>query len=133
MNGITRYHKCSERSQVLSRRAVNLVLLTGLAGWPSRTIAQMSQRARQIRERRACVQNQPDCRPEIRAQLEAGRRRIRLGLLGLAGGLAVIGTLLWRRYQSLQNKQNEELQKLHSHLDKSGGDSVQNKAKSDPP
>ncbi len=93
--------------------------------------AQMSQRARQTRERRACEQDLPECRPEIRIQLEAERRRLGFGLMGLAVGVLITGYFLRRRLRSIQRNEREDLKKLHSRLDKSGGVLEQDQAKSD--
>ena len=91
----------------------------------------MSQRARQIRERRACEQDLPECRPEIRVQLEAERKRLGFGLTGLAAGVLIIGYILRRRLRTIQKNHRDDLDKLHGHLDKSGGVSEQDQAKSD--
>lgn len=40
--------------------------------------------------RRACGQDQPDCRPGIRVQLGAERRRLRIGMGALAKGRQVV-------------------------------------------
>ena len=116
--------------QYMTRRA--LLPAAGLVFLPTQSLAQMSQRARQIRERRACELDQADCRPEIRVQLEAERRRLRLGLAVLAVGSIFMGLVFWRRHRALQQDRRADLKKLHSHLNKVGGDSDQDQAKSDP-
>lgn len=59
--------------------------------------AQMSQRARQIKDRQACEQDLPACKPGIRRQLEAERNRERLGLGALAGVLVTCVVVLYFR------------------------------------
>ena len=113
----------------ISRRS--LLPLAGLIVLPVEADAQMSQRARQVRERRACELEQPDCRPEIRVQLEAERRRIRIGLSALAAGSVILGFVLWRRLRAIKQAQRDDLDRLHSHLDEIGGDSERDQAKLD--
>lgn len=67
---------------------VGLLFLAALSVRPGH--AQVSQRARQILERRACERDLSTCRPNIRAQLEAEERRIFAGLAAL-GALVFVG------------------------------------------
>jgi len=92
--------------------------------------AQVSQRARQVRERAACEDNLPTCRPEIRAQLEAERSRIRWGLAGLAVLASVGGMVMSWRIRALKRKENRDLHRLRATLHGVGGDSAENRAKS---
>lgn len=119
----------SSGQTLLSRR--NVLVLTGLCLLPRPSAAQMSQRVRQVRERRACEQDLPTCRPEIRAQLEAERRRIRYGLTGLALGASVLGVLLWKRNQDAQRDHDAQLGRLHRRMADIGGKSPGDQAKSD--
>lgn len=71
------------------RRRTVLSALFGLILLAISTRAQISQRARQVRERRACEENLPTCRSAIRIQLDAERRRIRWGLGALAVAILI--------------------------------------------
>lgn len=68
------------------RRRHLIFSLIGISIQSKAADAQMSQRARQIRDRKACEQNLPTCKPGIRAQLDLERTRQSLWL----GGLGVI-------------------------------------------
>ncbi len=92
--------------------------------------AQVSQRARQLRERAACEADLPTCRPEIRVQLEAERSRIRWGLSGLGVLVLIGGILLIRRFRALKHQENKDLRHLQSTLQAAARDSAQNQAKS---
>jgi hypothetical protein len=96
------------------RRRTALATLTGLICVPVTARTQISQRARQVRERRACEENLPACRPAIRAQLDAERRRIRVGLGALAVGVLAGAAALF-----FSHRRAKDL----------GGDSGQNGAK----
>ena len=96
-------------------RRMAFVLACGLL-LPAQPKAQMSQRARQIRERRACERDLPDCRPEIRQQLEAESRRLRIGMSGLAVVIAVIGAVLWWRIRARKAEENQHLHHLNEQV-----------------
>jgi hypothetical protein len=91
----------------------------------------MSQRVRQIQERAACEQELPECRPVIREQLQAERRRLRLGLGALAAFGAVASAVLYQRILADKRMKKAAAERLDERLDAFSGDSEQDQAKSD--
>ena len=83
----------SRRSAVKCGAAAAIAFFAVVPG----TQAQVSQRARQLKERRDCELQLPDCKPEIQAQLEAERHRLQRGLSGLGIAVALIAGWLWWR------------------------------------
>ncbi len=87
-------------SVFMSRRhAVKFAVVAGISPLTgaSGAQAQVSQRARQLKERRDCELGLPDCRPDIQAQLKAEQQRLQRGLGGLGIASALIAGWLWWR------------------------------------
>ena len=116
------------KQRLISRRHIFAVAAFGLI--PKASTAQMSQRARQIRERRACEDNLPTCRPEIRTQLDEEQQRLRIGLGGLALGALGLGLVIWRYHLSRQASEEKQIEHLNQRLSDIGGKSRENQAKS---
>lgn len=107
-------------------------ILTGLVAgaWLAgpEASAQMSQRARQIRDREACEQDRPDCKADIRLQLDAERRRMRIGLSIFAVGVFIGGLLLFRRYRRIKKDVDSKARQLQERLSEGARDSSNNQA-----
>lgn len=85
------------------RRRSALISLVGCLFLPTIARSQISQRRRQLRERRDCEQDLPQCRPEIMAQLQAERRTLRYGLGALGLILAACLGFLFVRSKRLSS------------------------------
>lgn len=108
------------------RKFVFVLAAVGMA--TTRAQAQMSQRARQIRQRQACEQDLPECKPDIGVQLEAERRRMRFGLATFALLIGVLGGLLVRRYRRVKDASEAAARRLEERLTSQTGDSSINEA-----
>ncbi|NKB45709.1 MAG: hypothetical protein GKS03_15670 [Alphaproteobacteria bacterium] len=111
------------------RRRTALGSLFGLICLPIPAPAQISQRARQIRDRQACEQNHPSCRAEIRVQLEAEQQRLKVGLVALALGVFAGALVLVVRHRRSKYLESQGLERLHGRVKDLGGDLDKNGAK----
>lgn len=89
------------------RRRSAVSTLVGCLFLPTVAGSQISQRRRQLRERRDCEQDLPLCRPEIMAQLRDERRKLRYGLGALGVAIVVCTGFLFLRSKRL-NKASEK-------------------------
>ena len=110
------------------RRRRALAIFFTVFGVSGEVHAQISQRARQIEDRRNCEHNSPACRPEIRAQLIVERQRLRIGLGLLTLGFLAAGAVLLRRHKRIKAKLAKDVAHLNDRLADHSGDSNKNQA-----
>lgn len=109
----------------MKRRQMVGTLLTG-AIFSFEVSAQVSQRAQQLRNRRACEEDLPECKPHIREQLEAEERRVDIGL-GILGLATVAASVLLVRRNFLQSTGND-VRQPDKRLTPHASDSKKNRA-----